>query len=240
MVALLPSSAFTYGWVWIRPSAWEWIPAFAQLGWGCRPASRNAGAGSSHSPADVDVERGCASGRRPRWRPGSGRGADRCPALSLLPRVSMDSDDADDDDNGDGDVPAERSAPPPLRLAVLGPHGGAPDNGSGTGAWRVAGYPLTLGAAGARPEGLRRHLHHDAARSGRRRQGRATVGEHHANGGSRNRYTPTGGAPRSCGTGGARCSRPCTWSTSPPGSYEILHPMWPSRQQRSRSSMYMK
>src|SRR5713101_5984511 len=49
MVAFLPSSATTNGWVWIRPSWWEWIPALPRE-FGLLAGFSNAGAGSSHSP----------------------------------------------------------------------------------------------------------------------------------------------------------------------------------------------
>ena len=81
---------------------------------------------------------------------GAGRpaaGAARCRSV----RVRTIGDDADDDHDGDGDVPTDRSAAAPLRLAVLGAHGGALVAGRGTGAWRVAGYPLTLGGSGRGP-----------------------------------------------------------------------------------------
>ena len=47
MVALLPSSTTTKGWVWIRPSPWEWMPAFATW-FGLSYGFSNAGGGSSH------------------------------------------------------------------------------------------------------------------------------------------------------------------------------------------------
>ena len=109
--------------MWIRPSAWEWMPALATW-FGLSYGFSNAGAGSSHSPQMLTPSAVC------QWSPGYvgglvGGARRAAPGAVAAAAGEDDGDDADDDDDRDGDVPAERAAPAPLGLAVLGAHGGA-------------------------------------------------------------------------------------------------------------------
>ena len=107
------------------------MPAFATW-FGLSYGFSNAGGGSSHSTADVDVERGVpvVTGRVGGLVDGAGRPA---PGAVAATAGEHDRHDADDDDDGDDDVPPEGAAPPPLGLAVLGAHGGALVAGPGLG-----------------------------------------------------------------------------------------------------------
>ena len=102
---MFPSSATTKGCVWIKPSAWEWIPALATW-FGLPYGFSKAGAGSSHSPQMFTSSAVC------QWSPGSfaawstARGGPLPGAVAAAPHEE-DGDDADDHDDGDGDVPAE-------------------------------------------------------------------------------------------------------------------------------------
>ena len=207
----------------MRPSPWVWMPR-SPAGSGCRPASRTAACGLSHSPQMFTPERGVpvVAGDVRGW---SGARGGPLPALSPEPRTRNDGHDADDHDDGDRDVPADRPAARALRLAVPGAHGGALDSGSGTWAWRVAGYPLTLGrlgrasAARARPSSTR-GAHRQEARGAGRAAGAARPRQRRA----AKRHARAVVLDDHPVRVRARCSRPGRARRAPAGSYATRQP----------------
>ena len=131
-----------------------------------------------------------------------------------------DGHDADDDDDRDGDVPARstRSA----CASACGTWSGsrrAVVAGPGLGHGESAGYPLTLGVSGARPQRSRGHVD-DAPRT---RQEARRGGTSSSRRGPCHRLSAYRYAARWCSTimryGRAAVLAPCTWVTRPAGSY---------------------
>ena len=204
-VAFLPSSDCTNGWVWIRPSPWEWMPAFRLPG-GLPDRRLEGGRVRDPLAADVHPEVGVPVVARLAGARGWRRAAGPCPRCCCPRRVSTMATTPTITTAAIATFQPIEPLPAPLRLAVPGAHRRAVRAGAGL-RHGVRRLPADLRAAGPRAERAGHHLDTGPDGQEHRRRDEQQPASHPATA-CRRSGRRSGGAARSCGTGGARGSRP--------------------------------